>query len=318
MHINEIDSNSPMGKLFEEVKILLGDNSVCINYINNLDDLDDRESRVNAGSCAKILPNGAWRIEICKDEPFIDYILSHELLHVLLDTKGFPNTYFIDANICCQFSDDMGNMIKNIVIHKVIIQEQLSRGFNIVDAPKKKLKNVVETWPNITNLTDSTLWYLLALTSFMIEAEFCLSEYESAIDIKNPILYKSAKFLYEVIIEQKLETPYKTRKVLIKVLKKFDELLVENNIAPLKLFEKLLIRFIPTEWQLQLKVNQVFNVRKSSKDDSLFLFTNSEGQLSFDFQNGAQEAVLQEIQNMTIESLLKMSYGNYVVHKTKK
>ena len=309
MDINDISLSKPMVKLLDEVKSSLCNNIVDIN-IN--DDIDYDISRIGGGASAKILSNGDWKIDICQSEPFIEYVLSHELLHVLLGVKGFPHVYMSNNFICGQFSWDIGQLLNNTVHHKIIIKEQLDRGFDIGEAQEKKLRDVADTWQIIPNLSDQTMWHIIAFTSFMIEAEDYLSEYGPKIESKNPSLYKHSKFLYDVICSTSYDNPFSTIKSLVKTFKKFDELLVANDIEPLKLFERIEVTFIPSRQQLQLNVSQVFDPRTTQNND-LLLFTKSDGQLSFVFPTNDVESLKKDISNMTVEDLFREANIKYVI-----
>ena len=309
MNIAEFNLGVPMENLFDEVKHMLCDKNLKINVLN---ERNEEMVHLGGGANAKMSPNGNWEINIVKDEPFIEYVLSHELLHVLLDSKGFPNVYMPSSDICCQFSWKIGNLITNVVLHKIIIDEQYNRGINIFDEPRKKLMDVADTWQIIPELSHQTLEHVLALTSFMIEAKVCLSEYESQIENINPLLYQPAKDLYDTINEKELSTPYKARRILVRILKKLDELLVAKRKEPLRLYEKLLIKFIPRKRQLGLKVSQVF-IRNTNEKADILLTTQAEGQLSFYFERGRNDSLNDELHNMTVGSLLSREYKEFII-----
>ena len=311
MDINKLESSELMKKLIDEVQsVLLGKQL----HLNMVESIDEEVSQLGAGASAKELSNGDWEISILKDEPDLEHILSHELLHVLLGAKGFPNVYIPESHICCQFSSKIGNLLNNAIHHKLIIDEQHERGFDIKEVPLKKLNDVTYSWQVFPVLSEQTLWNVIALTSFMIEAKICLDEYVAKIASINPMLYQPAKFLYDEINVKPFATPYETRRVMIRLFKKLDELLTANGNTPLQLHKKLLINPIPSRQQLNLKVHQFFDVYNNEKGD-LMLTTRAEGQLSFIFYNEHGSTLIEDMRDMTVNDFLQQALNDFFVRE---
>jgi len=312
MKINGIKFDLEMTKLFNEVKVLLGDRELRINFVDEL--LDEETLQIGGGAYAKKCSDGNWEILVCKDDSCLDYTLSHELLHVFLDEKGFPNIFHTNKDICCELSANIGTLISNVVLHKIIITEQAIRGFNVVDAPRKKLQDVVTTWQILPKLSDQTLGYVLAVVSFFIEGAGVLSDYEDDIKNKNPFLYQPAKLLYDSLCEKPYTTPFETRRALVKTFKKMDELLISYDSKPLKLHEKLIVKYIPSKRQLSLKVSNVFNAYTNVNDD-LLITAQSDEQLCFLYENGSGGSLKDELKDMTVEAFLTWAYKDFTVRE---
>jgi len=149
----------------------------------------------------------------------------------------------------------------------------------------------------------------------MIEGVEVINGYEVEIKKNNPLLYEPAKILYDCICEKPYNSPFEARRVLIKTFKKLDELLVSHGAEPLKLHEKLIVNFIPSKRQLQLKVCQVFNAHTNSNND-LLITGKSDGQLCFLYENGNSDSLkdeLKDLEDMTVEEFLTGAYKDYIV-----
>jgi len=309
MNIEDLELSVPMKELYNEVSPLI--NKIEIVYTEN--DL----SYSGVGARAIKLPNRDWEIELRKDEPFMEYVLSHELLHILLDTKGYPNVSKIDIS---KKRWKIAQLLTNTILHKIIIKKQLKRGFEIEDARKEMLRDVADNWPTIRVLGDyGSFRDLVTLVSFMIEAEDYLDRYIGRIKENNLFLYEHAERIYKEIYDEPYDSPYSTRKRLVRVFKAFDDLLKDNNLPQWKLFEKLSVVYIPSTWELQLSVSQVFDDATNQNND-LFFYAKSDGQLSFAFEIKDVESYkeveieINKRRNMTVEGLFNESNTEYVTH----
>jgi len=141
-----------------------------------------------------------------------------------------------------------------------------------------------------------------------------LSGYGDNIRSKNPLMYESAKVLYDSLCEQSYSTPFETRRVLVKTFKVLDKLLVSNGIKALRLYEKMIVKFIPSGRQLKLKVSQVFRPHTNSLGE-LLLTAQSDGQLCFLHEDGIENCLIDKLKDMTVEEFLTWAYTDVIIRK---
>jgi len=121
VEVNGMTFDLKMQKLLDDTNALLGNKELKITFVEDL--VDEEIMRIDGGAYAKKLQDGNWKIAIKKNDPHMEYTLSHEILHVLLDESDFPNIYHTNSTSCCQISADIGTLICNLVHHKIIIAE---------------------------------------------------------------------------------------------------------------------------------------------------------------------------------------------------
>lgn len=88
--------------------------------------------------------------------------------------------------------------------------------------------------------------------------------YEKRIKTIFPKSYEIANRLLNTIMIKNYETPFETRRAIVRAFKEFDNILLENNLPNFDLQHNVAITFIPSQRQLDLKVPQVFDYYKDA------------------------------------------------------
>jgi len=294
--------------LYIEVESLLAPNKL---YVLQYDRMPDKILELSGRAYCKPLVNGDYEIGLLKNEPQLECVLSHELFHVFLDINDFPNVYSSNRSIG-EFSLEIGHLLNQAVLHKIIVKKQLGRGLKMEKKQKNRLEGVVDKLSIGTSLNDKDLMrHTVILTSLMIEAGDYLQEHESELASKRPFLYAQARRIYDEINKSQYDTPFETRKVLVKLFNTLDHMM--NSDEPIELSKNVLVFYIFSRRQLSLKVTQVFTLSLNYTNNLLSLFSKSDGQLSLFFEDKTR-LQMEEIASMTIEGLFELEKLKLITH----
>ena len=174
----------------------------------------------------------------------LDYskiILSHELLHIYFLLNGYPNHFYLEKTTDSPVYI-FGEYLYNCIIHKLIIEEQEKRGFCVkeyqIDLAKKLLMNV-------ENDKSKKFAYVITILNCELICGEYKKIYRNRIQGKFSSSFEIAKQLYECALKVNYETINETREALVRVYKKFDELLNIYNHKTLELSKKVAITYLP-------------------------------------------------------------------------
>lgn len=192
-----------------------------------------------------------------RNNSYLETTLSHELLHAYFESIGYPRVFIPFRN---DHLYEYGRLISNNVMHKLLLTEQINRGFDI-DIFSKELACMLtnnRVKDNVTNFDNISM-------SMTIIHAFLFSEKYSNIFIqwikeKIPIAYEMALEQYKFIIESTYNTPFELRRVLIGAYKLFDNIIEMYNLPPLNLHNNIGIDFVFSRRQLLLDFKQVFSI----------------------------------------------------------
>ena len=110
--------------------------------------------------------------------------------------------------------------------------------------------------------------------------------YEDALSSKFNRTKEISDKIYNLILTTDISTPFKTRQALSKALKMLTEITNDSEIS----FNQLIaIGFIPSKWQLDLSMSQVFSVTNNYLNSGFTGITsNFDNQLSYLIRNPSE------------------------------
>ncbi|MBW1604812.1 IpaB/EvcA family protein [Lactobacillus sp. Sy-1] len=248
-----------------------------------------------------------------------NYTASHELLHLLMTLRGFPQEFFSLTTGNSELDDQlqaMGIELFDIVSHFVVVSEQRKHGLIDDEIESMYLKGVKATIkPEPAELDDEMSLRLLTLLDALV---FYGDEFNKVADeLKSdyPISLAAAQKIYQVITAKPTDSPFGLRRNVVKLFRVFDDQLKEWNLPPLNNKDFTTITSVLSERQLGLKVNQMFEIfhselhEKQTNRRAYVGFSKVDDQNSFVIPapTGMDDspAYFKRLYNMSVEDLFK-------------
>ncbi|PWF99337.1 IpaB/EvcA family protein [Levilactobacillus bambusae] len=200
-----------------------------------------------------------------------NYTASHELLHLLMVLRGFPQVFFSLTTGNEQLDQQlmfMGTELYDIVCHFVVVDEQRKHGLINDEVEAMYLKGIKHTIkPEPEPLDDEMTLRLLTLLDAMVFYGDRFDEVKPELERDYPVALAAAEKLYQLISEKKIDSPFTLRRNVVKLFKAFDDQLTEWHLPALHNPEFTTITSVLSERQLRLKVRQVFELFHSDLHD---------------------------------------------------
>ncbi|GHP13118.1 hypothetical protein YK48G_05430 [Lentilactobacillus fungorum] len=254
-----------------------------------------------------------------------NYTASHELLHLLMVLRGFPQVFYSLTTGDDTLDDQlkmMGTELYDIVSHFVVVSEQRKHGLINEDIEQMYLKGIYATIKPEPNPLDDQM--MLRLTTLLDAMVFYGDKLKTVADqLKGdfPISYAAAEKLYAIITDKPTNSPFGLRRNVVKLFKAFDEQLKDWELPALHNTEFTTLTSVLSERQLGLEVKQLFEVYHSelveinSQTKAYVGFNRVDDQNSFVLANpkGNQDnpEFFKRVYNQTVKQLfddLKMPY----------
>lgn len=211
-----------------------------------------------------------------------NYTVSHELLHLLMVLRGFPQVFYSlttgDDTLDEQLKM-MGTELYDIVSHFVVVSEQ--RKHNLIDDEIEGmyLKGVYATIkPEPKPLDDQMMLRLTTLLDALVFYGEGIDKVADKFKQDFPISFEAAKKLYQVITDKPTDSPFGLRRNVVKLFKVFDEQLKDWELSALHNTEFTTLTSVLSERQLGLKVKQLFEIYHS---DLVEVNSNTKGYVGF-------------------------------------
>ncbi len=240
---------------------------------------------------------------LIREDAVNDTIISHELLHALNIKRGYgfsrhtgigllPYNHFIV-------------LYHSVLEHKEIYDYQKESEIEVILNSKKSMDTIFCGEKNESmNISIETAINALILIEALICPENEGKELPERIKKDFPKTYELAMLLNDELFENTIRSAEDFRKVYIKGLRLIDKFIEDNNIFKrklLKLTENITISYIPSERQLDLFVEQVFDF--VVKNNVCVLISKKDKQASYVIRDLSQ---IKEIKKMTVEKLIGM------------
>lgn len=235
-------------------------------------------------------------IEI-RDDLINEDVVSHELLHALNIKKGFGISR---SNTIGDIPfNEISKLLHSIIEHKGIYERQKALGIDISEVQKYKANNIFKE----VNKEDTIIAYNTVLNALLL-LECLVASYEykdlfvERMRTNFAQTYELAKTLEEELFSDDINNAEVFRKKYIKGLRICDDHLSKHMNKYYKLTENISIGFIPSEFQLSLKAEQVFDFIESI--NSLIIISKKDNQASFIIEKTDKEA----LKSMAVEDLI--------------
>lgn len=256
-----------------------------------------------------------------------NYTASHELLHILMTLRGFPQIYFAismgDETLDQQLMM-LGTELYDIVCHIVVVSEQ--RKHHLIDDEIEKLylKGVQATiTPEPEAGDDKMTLRLLTLTDALVFYGADNKEVNQQLAADYPVSFEAAKKLYADITAKPVDSPFALRRNIVKLFKQFDAQLQDWGLPPINMQEFATITSVVSKRQLRLEVRQLFELYHSdmvdikSKRRAYVGISHSDDQNSFVISAPTKKDDTPEyykaIYSLTVEDLFKKLEMPYII-----
>ncbi|TPR38033.1 IpaB/EvcA family protein [Apilactobacillus micheneri] len=221
-----------------------------------------------------------------------DYTASHELIHLLMTLRGFPQLFFSLSTGNEKIDEQlqvMGTELFDIVSHFVVVSEQRKHNLINDDIEAMYLKGVQNTIePESDELDNSMELRLLTLIDARVfYGDTFDKKVRATLEKDYPVALKAADKIYEIITEKPTDSPFGLRRNVVKLFKAFDKQLIEWGLPALHNTEYATISSVVSERQLNLNVQQMFEIfhsemHKSNTNRRAYVgFNKSDDQNSF-------------------------------------
>nr|WP_282802453.1 IpaB/EvcA family protein [Secundilactobacillus kimchicus] len=200
-----------------------------------------------------------------------NYTASHELLHLLMTLRGFPQAYFALSSGNDELNQQlmmMGTELYDIVAHQVVVSEQRRHGLITPEVEAMYLKGVQATIDPEPEAGDDRM--TLRLMTVLDALIFYGTGNQQAVDqlqADYPKAFAAASKLYTMLMEKPVSSPFTMRRSIVKLFKGFDNQLEAWQLPPLHNQEFTTITSVLSKRQLRLEVRQIFELFHSEMID---------------------------------------------------
>lgn len=257
-----------------------------------------------------------------------NYTASHELLHLLMVLRGFPQVFFSlttgNQKLDVQLKA-MGMELYDIIAHFVVVNEQRKHHLITTDIEKMYLKGVYSSIkPEPKGKIDNEMEVRLATLLDAIVFYGNLYPVVRPHLMKDfPVSLKAAEHLYKVVTEKPTDSPFGMRRNVVKLFKAYDAQLKKWGLPPLQNTAYTTLTSVFSIRQLNLQVHQLFNIYHSELNDAetnrraYVGFSKTDGQNSFVIPEpkGKQkpELFIQQLYGKTVKDLFKALKMPFIV-----
>ena len=254
-------------------------------------------------------------IEIAiREDSLNEDVVSHELLHAFYIKKGFGrSSYNTINNIPFR---EISVLLNSIIEHKQIYEIQKSMGIDISQAQKHKANTIfknIEKEPSI--ITYDIVVNSLLILECIIGAKEYTELYDERLKTNFKNTYELAKRLEMELFTEDIDNAEIFRKKFIRSLRVCDEYLSQHMIKSIphfKLTENISIGYIPSEYQLLLRSEQIFNFKEVG--NKLILMSKKDNQASYILKNTNN---IETLKAMTVEELIGRIDGLVTIRSRK-
>jgi len=200
-----------------------------------------------------------------------DYTASHELLHLLMTLRGFPQIFFAISTGEEQLDQQLmmlGTELYDTVSHMVVVSEQRKHNLINDEIEQMYMKGVRATIdPEPTPVDDKMTLRLLVVLDALVFYGDQNKVVNNQLENDYPISFAAAKKLYALITEKPVDSPFTLRRNVVKLFKAFDDQLKDWGLPPINMTEFATISNVVSKRQLHLEVRQMFELYHSDMVD---------------------------------------------------
>ena len=198
-----------------------------------------------------------------------NYTASHELLHLLMTLRGFPQIFFELSLGDKQLDEQMMIMatdLFNTVAHQIVVDQQRQHGLINEQIEQEYFKGITATLTDEGDQDDGerTLRLLTLLDALVFYAGGHMTkQQEEELQRRYPVSWASAQFLYGQAMEKPVKSPFEMRRTVVKLFRLFDTQLQQWGLPALHNNQFTSLSPVLSKRQLRLEVAQVYDIYHS-------------------------------------------------------
>ncbi len=315
----EIKLNETNKALLDQVNQLYPEGTVFVQFHG------DKAGYVRHDQATqKTLPGGL--VIIVTDLTAPNYTASHELLHLLMLLRGFPQIFFQLSLGDKQLDEQMMIMatdLYNVAMHRVVVAEQRKHSLIDEQIEAEYLKGIEHTLTKENGDDDERTLRLLTLLDALVFYGDHIDKYADTLKANYPVAFTAAQKLYGEITAKPIKSPFDMRRCVIKVFSLFDQQMEEWGLPALNNNKFTTLSPVLSERQLRLEVRQVFEIFHSDMKDrqngrrAYVGLRRSDGQNSFvmDAPHPVTPEEFKRIYSLPVKEFLEKEHVPYIVRK---
>lgn len=196
-----------------------------------------------------------------KNNQAVDFLVSHELLHIQQFTENLPQIQFNltsgDLNLDDKFMAT-GLELYDTVMHLQVYEQQRKLGLLNQTVAEMFFKGLLATLEPEKNQIDQ--WMVLRTLSILDGLVFFQGDQQVITKLQQlyPVAAQAAKEMYQKLTVKELREPLAIRRGIVKLFQQFDQNLTNWHLPSMKLNQFLTVTPVLSKRQLKLQLRQLF------------------------------------------------------------
>lgn len=254
-------------------------------------------------------------IELFVPNPrFANFIVAHELMHLQQEGRQSVQISYVKQNNpqFSQFLDQIGQELRNIVVHQAMHQQLLELGVLDDDVQQAIQKLIDEKLP-VDDSTTSAL--VIAMKAIQLADTFT---FVGSVDQWQEKFAKSMKVaaeLWQLVITANLTTNRQVRALIGQLINYFAEYFDKFGLQIPSLADNLLLKPVLSERQLKLSVRQLFQLWRQPNAATTYLVKGIQDEQAISLieipKDEQQEAAMLAIYDLSVQAFLDKFALNY-------
>lgn len=259
-----------------------------------------------------------------------NYTASHELLHLLMTLRGFPQIFFELSLGSRQLDEQMMIMatdLFNTVAHQVVVAEQRKHGLINEQVEQEYFRGITETLTDESAKDDGerTMRLLTLLDALVFYAGgHMTADQQAELQRRYPVAFASAQLLYQRVMTKPVKSPFTMRRTIVKLFRLFDEQMQQWGLPALHNNQFTSLSPVLSQRQLRLEVAQVYDIyhsemtERDSKRRAYVVMGKSDQQNAFVLPAPKDEYSSDQMlkfYHQPVEELLKAQNVPFIVRK---
>lgn len=254
-------------------------------------------------------------IELFVPNPrFANFIVAHELMHLQQEGRQSVQISYVKQNNpqFSQFLDQIGQELRNIVVHQAMHQQLLELGVLDDDVQQAIQKLIDEKLP-VDDSTTSAL--VIAMKAIQLADTFT---FVGSVDQWQEKFAKSMKVaaeLWQLVTTASLTTNRQVRALIGQLINYFAEYFDKFGLQVPSLADNLLLKPVLSERQLKLSVRQLFQLWRQPNAATTYLVKEIQDEQAISLieipKDEQQEAAMLAIYDLSVQAFLDKFALNY-------
>lgn len=254
-------------------------------------------------------------IELFVPNPrFANFIVAHELMHLQQEGRQSVQISYVKQNNpqFSQFLDQIGQELRNIVVHQAMHQQLLELGVLDDDVQQAIQKLIDEKLP-VDDSTTSAL--VIAMKAIQLADTFTFVGLVDQWQEKFAKSMKVAAELWQLVITANLTTNRQVRALIGQLINYFAEYFDKFGLQIPSLADNLLLKPVLSERQLKLSVRQLFQLWRQPNAATTYLVKGIQDEQAISLieipKDEQQEAAMLAIYDLSVQAFLDKFALNY-------